>query len=85
MEAPIRQRPNLIAQTSQRNIFCQVDYRGLSCDLIKIYGYSSELKCLPQDCSGVRFFYLRKEKHSHFLALTAWLFYEEYDARWDKT
>jgi hypothetical protein len=43
-------------QTSQRNIFCQVDFRGLSCDLINIYGNSSELKCLPKDCSDVRFF-----------------------------
>lgn len=43
-------------QSRQQNIFCQVDYRGLSCDLINIYGNSSELKCLQQDCSGVRFF-----------------------------
>ena len=49
-------------QTSQQNIFCQVDYRGLSCDLIHIYGNSSELKCLPQDCSNVRFFLPQKGK-----------------------
>ena len=49
-------------QTSQRNIFCQIDYRGLSCDLINIYGNSSELKCLQQDCSDVRFFLPRTGK-----------------------
>jgi hypothetical protein len=43
-------------QTLSRNIFCQIDYRGLSCDLIAIPGPTGDLKCQQPDCNELRFF-----------------------------
>lgn len=43
-------------QTSSRNIFCQIDPRGLSCDLIITPGSRGGIQCQPTDCNELRFF-----------------------------
>ncbi len=43
-------------QTSQRNIFCQIDQRGLSCDLVDIRHQNGESRCKQKDCDELRFF-----------------------------
>jgi hypothetical protein len=43
-------------QTPSRTIFCQIDSRGLACDLIAIPGSSGQLNCQQPDCNELRFF-----------------------------
>jgi hypothetical protein len=43
-------------QTSARNIFCQINYQGLSCDLVVIHGNRTETTCRQEDCDELRFF-----------------------------
>jgi hypothetical protein len=49
-------------QTPERNIFCQITYRGLSCDQINMLGNNSESKCQTEDCTELRFFLPQKGK-----------------------
>ncbi|MFN9621853.1 MAG: hypothetical protein ACK587_03300 [Cyanobacteriota bacterium] len=43
-------------QTPLRNIFCQLDSRGLSCDLITFLGTRRDEKCQQENCNELRFF-----------------------------
>lgn len=43
-------------QTPLRNIFCQIDSRGIACDLITIPGPNGQSSCKQTDCNELRFF-----------------------------